>query len=70
MAADLPADPTKFTNDEMSAMRDAMSQETDRRAQLASAPQTAVTACWQYQAAGGDPNDILEAVQDWISKRA
>lgn len=63
----LPVDPATLDDATLSALQQAVSAEANRRAQLASAPNSATTACWQYKMAGGDPHDVLAAVQGWLT---
>lgn len=66
----LPIDPVAEDDETLAAVVTACQAEQARRASLRSAPSQAVTACWQYKAAGGDPRDIVDLVQAWINEQA
>lgn len=59
-----------MTDDDLTKVAQKANNEQSRRAILKSAPSQAISACFQYQQAGGDPADIVVAVQDWVSKNS
>ena len=63
----LPIDPTSLDDAPLKALSAALDSEQSRRDQLNNAAGQAASVCWQYKTAGGDPNDILAAVQAWIT---
>lgn len=69
MSDDTPApvpDPEAMTNEQVSALRDACDLTMARRSQLKNLPLQAVSCASQYRSYGGNPADIITAVQAWI----
>lgn len=66
---DLPVDVTTLTPEVRQALQTACANESSRQATLSAMPTQAVTCAYNYKNAGGDPNDVLQAVQNWIAQQ-
>lgn len=65
--ADLPVDVTILDDAAVKALGDACADEASRRSILTGMPNQAVSCAYQYKTAGGDPQDIITAVMEWVN---
>lgn len=66
--ADLPFNPSDEDDATLTAIRTAADAEISRRSAIRNLCAQAVANTQQYKAAGGDPHDILTAIQQWITE--
>ena len=64
-----PVDISNFTDEELQSLRASIDNETSNRQIRSTLPNQVATLCYSYKSAGGNPSDILNAIQDWISSQ-